>query len=117
MDEARLVLVTGGRDFADSDAVFRALDAVLKKYPNTTVLNGGCETGADLHARTWAQGRQRPYITVPAEWLKYGDAAGPRRNARMLAYLPHACIAFDGGDGTADMVRKARRAEVAVWAP
>lgn len=117
MDEARLVLVTGGRDFADDGAIFKALDTVLRKYPNTTIIQGGCETGADMHARTWATEHERPCITVPAEWKKYGDAAGPKRNQIMLAYLPHACVEFDGGRGTADMVRRARAADVQVWKP
>jgi hypothetical protein len=117
MEEARLVLVTGGRDFADRDAVFRALDTVLRKYPNTSVLHGACDTGADAHAQAWAVERQRPFIGVPAEWLKYDLKAGPIRNSLLIGYLPHACVAFPGGAGTADMVRKAEAAKIPVWRP
>jgi SLOG family YspA-like protein len=117
MDEARLVLVTGGRDFADRDAVFKALDTVLRKYPNTTVLHGACPTGADAHAQAWAVDRERPFVGVPAEWGRRGDSAGPIRNSLLIGYLPDACIAFAGGAGTSDMVRKARAAEIPVWLP
>ena len=113
---AFVALVTGGRDYADRDAVFRALDTLLAKHPGLTVLQGGA-TGADALAHEWALRRERPSITVPAEWDKYGPAAGPRRNAIMLGYLPHGCVAFPGGIGTADMVRQAERAGLKAWWP
>ena len=40
--------------------------------------------------------------------------AGPVRNARMLVEKPDLVIAFPGGPGTADMVRRARAAGVEV---
>lgn len=50
-----------------------------------------------------------------ADWEQCGRQAGPLRNARMLAEgRPDAVIAFPGGKGTADMVRKARAAGLPV---
>jgi hypothetical protein len=52
-----------------------------------------------------------------AEWKKYGPAAGPIRNQRMLDWGPDLVVAFSGGKGTADMVRRARAAGVEVIEP
>ena len=49
----------------------------------------------------------------PADWAKHGKAAGPIRNAEMLTeFLPDYIVAFPGGKGTADMLRKAEKARV-----
>jgi hypothetical protein len=50
-----------------------------------------------------------------ADWDANGKAAGPLRNQRMLeAFNPDMVLAFPGGRGTADMVRKAKRRGVKV---
>ena len=49
----------------------------------------------------------------PNPWEKHGKAAGPIRNQFMLEQeKPDLVIAFDGGRGTADMMRRSRRAGV-----
>lgn len=114
---AKTFLVCGGRDYQDRDAVFVALDALHRKYSNLTVLTGACPTGADAFAQEWAVLNECAYIGVPAQWSTHGASAGPRRNAVMLHYLPHGCVAFPGGAGTADMTRQAEAAGVSVWRP
>jgi ABC-type Fe3+-hydroxamate transport system substrate-binding protein len=49
--------------------------------------------------------------------VKYGPSAGPIRNGRMLEYKPDLVIAFPGGRGTANMVKQARKAGIAVVEP
>jgi hypothetical protein len=49
-------------------------------------------------------------IARPADWRRYGRAAGPIRNKEMLAHRPQLAVAFPGGTGTADMVGKAKAA-------
>jgi hypothetical protein len=49
-----------------------------------------------------------PVIEFPANWKVYGRAAGPIRNMKMLLEgKPDLVVAFPGGIGTADMVKKA----------
>lgn len=118
-----VALVAGGRNYDDRDSVFRALDALHRKHPNITIVHGACcrrddptqLTGADRWAQEWAQVRQRPYIGMPAEWLKFDKAAGPLRNGLMLHYLPSGVVAFRGGDGTEDMCLQAASAGISVW--
>lgn len=52
--------------------------------------------------------------THRADWATYGDSAGPRRNQEMVDSGLDLLIAFPGGMGTADMVRRAKAAGVPV---
>jgi hypothetical protein len=114
---ALVVLVCGGRDFADRRAVFLALDKLHALNGITKVIHGGA-TGADRLGRRWAKSRGIPhkgYPVPPAQWLVLGKAAGPLRNQRMLdKSKPDCVVAFPGGRGTADMIRRAQRARVLV---
>lgn len=104
------VIVCGGRDYWDARTVYRTLD----NLGVTEVAQGGA-SGADALAFWWARKREVECQTFKAEWKVYGKAAGPRRNAQMLeTFRPDAVVAFDGGSGTADMVRKATEAGVRV---
>lgn len=108
------VLVCGGRDYRSPAHVFVALDKIHAKTPITELMQGGA-TGADKFAKEWAA--TKPEIkryACQADWGKHGRAAGPIRNARMLEWKPDLVVAFTGGDGTADMVRKAEAAGVPV---
>ena len=106
------VLVCGGRDYEDIDAVFGALDELKREAPVDTmiVIQGGA-TGADALARQWCNVARVEYINVPADWKKHGKAAGPLRNQKMIdKHEPDLVLAFPGGKGTADMVFRAENA-------
>lgn len=109
------VLVCGGRDYCESSTVWGALDDLRREHGALTIINGGA-TGADQIAREWWKARHvGELITVPADWKRHGKAAGPMRNQRMLdQYKPEIVLAFPGGRGTADMVRRAKSAGVRV---
>lgn len=52
---------------------------------------------------------------VPADWKTHGKRAGSIRNQKMIDdYHPQLVVAFPGGAGTADMVRRARAAGIEV---
>ena len=71
-------------------------------------------SGADGLAEAWATARSVPVERYPAAWKRYGRSAGPRRNTIMVLKVSDLCVAFPGGRGTKDMVRKARIAGVRV---
>jgi hypothetical protein len=108
-----LVIVCGGRDFEDGAFINHTLDLFHKCRPIRTVIQGGAR-GADTWARTWAESRGVMWIQVDADWKEHGRKAGPIRNAEMLAYKPDMVIAFEGGRGTANMVKQALDAGVQV---
>ena len=111
------VLVCGGRDYRRRQDVDGFLGCALEGCRfgggRLTVIEGGAP-GADRFAREWAEANGVDVETFEADWSR-GKRAGPERNARMLAEgKPDLVIAFPGGRGTADMVRRARAAGVEV---
>ena len=106
------VLVCGGRNYRDVRSVFASLDG-LKPSPSF-IIHGGA-TGADACAAEWARKRMIESKAYHAAWRTHGRAAGPIRNQRMLDHgRPELVVAFPGGSGTADMVRRAKAAGVTV---
>jgi YspA, cpYpsA-related SLOG family len=111
------VLVCGGRNYRDREAVFRALDRLHAKRGIAFLMQGAAD-GADYLAWQWAQERGVEVGSFAADWQGEGRAAGPRRNQRMLDEgRPDGVVAFPGGRGTADMVRRAEQNRVPVWRP
>lgn len=111
------VLVCGGRNFADTGRLFNKLDDVLFRLGSIETIIHGNAPGADRLAKSWALDRGVACKPYPADWERNGKAAGPIRNQQMIDEgKPDLCIAFPGGVGTADMVRRARRHEIPVEA-
>ena len=107
------VLVCGGREYKNRDAVFRCLDAInnppvqnsLDRRDVITLLIHGCATGADTLAGEWAEERGIPVDPYPIE--EYEGGFG--RNARMFfRSRPDLVVHFPGGNGTRHMVRLAQ---------
>lgn len=110
------LLVCGGRDFSDHDAMNKTLDEWhFDGLDPVEVLIHGAAPGADRLAYGWANARGVPALAYPADWTRHGRAAGPIRNQQMLEEgRPDLVIAFPGGRGTADMVRRAKDAGIVV---
>lgn len=122
MNRVPTVLVCGGRKFNDYTLLKKALDQLLIErgwitepdeygnfLPNVKIIEGGM-TGADDLANQYAVTNWCHFKTYEADWRKYGNAAGPIRNQKMLDEgKPDLVVAFPGGRGTADMVDRAKR--------
>jgi len=113
---SRTVLVCGGRDYSNRAQLTAVLDRLLEACPQMRLIHGGGR-GADDLAGAWAALEEVPCQVFPADWSK-GRRAGPMRNERMLAHLREQTdplvVAFPGGRGTADMVQRARAAEIPI---
>lgn len=108
------VLVCGGRDYSDRRRVYDVLDVAHAANPIDLLVTGGAN-GADALAVDWARKEHVPFQVFNADWETLGRRAGPVRNQRMLLEgKPHLVIAFPGGRGTADMIRRSEQAEVPV---
>lgn len=108
------VLVCGGRNFDDPLTLGSWLGGVHKQRGISLLIEGGAN-GADRMARSFAEYAKIPVRTFRADWLRHGTAAGPIRNQKMLDEgKPDLVVAFPGGRGTADMVRRAREAGVEI---
>lgn len=124
------ILVCGGRDFNDYSVVRNALDRIVvdrgwitpkDKYgnflPHVTIIHGGA-SGADDCADQWAVVNWCGLEIFRADWETHGKSAGPIRNQRMIDDgKPDMVVAFPGGRGTADMVRRAERSGIQVIRP
>lgn len=108
------ILVCGGRAY-DGD-IDNALDA-FHKLNNVSLVIHGDARGADTRSGYWAASRHIHVARVPALWGVYGNGAGGKRNQAMLELRPDYCIAFPGGSGTKDMIRRCKAAGVPVWEP
>lgn len=109
------VLICGGRHYCNQTFFKQMLDHIQKDQgPFTLIIQGGAK-GADYLAHLYAAKNGIKEEIYNAEWDKYGNAAGAIRNAQMLKEgKPDLVVAFPGGSGTEDMVKKAKRANVAV---
>lgn len=106
------VIVCGGRDFADRELLFDILDELHRDLKFAVVIEGGAK-GADRFAREWAKEKHIKVETFEADWMLHGASAGVIRNQQMIDDgNPHLVVAFYGGKGTADMVRRAKRAGI-----
>lgn len=112
------ILVCGGRKYNDTVSFAAAMTHARKGFANKFCIIHGNAVGADSLAHIWAMHLRIPIIYMPANWNGLGLRAGTFRNSWMLEWaMPDLVIAFPGGPGTADMVRKSHKAGVTVWEP
>lgn len=123
------VLVCGGRTYENEKKVNETLDLIHFLVGISVVVHGdagkfydapdyayvpdaelpGWWAGADKLAAHWAHVQGVAEKFYKPNWKEYGRKAGPFRNQTMLdTEKPDVVIAFPGGKGTADMVKRAK---------
>lgn len=108
------VLVRGGRDWRDTEFLYRYLDALHKNTPINVLIEGNAR-GVDRIAGYWARHQRIENLKFHADWHEHGKSAGAIRNQQMLDEgKPDLVVAFPGGRGTADMVKRAKATGVQV---
>lgn len=108
-------LVCGGREFDDWILLDKTLRKVFKMgFSEPVIIEGGAK-GADFLSRCWAKVHNVRYEEFPADWKRHGKKAGMVRNHTMLVEgKPDLVVAFPGGRGTEDMVKRALKQGVEV---
>lgn len=110
------VLVCGGRDFTDRQAVYTHLNRIHAETPITLIIHGHAK-GADRLGWDWARIHRIPARGFHADWDRHGKKAGPIRNRKMLAEgRPELVLAFPTPNsvGTWHMITISRAAGVRV---
>ena len=112
------IIICGGRHFNDYKTLESLVDSVIEEnglnYNEIEIISGHCE-GADTLGELYAKNHNIACILFPAEWTKYGRAAGPIRNTQMIEYASGSqnpiAIAFlsPRTKGTLDTVKKATK--------
>lgn len=111
----KVVLVCGGRDYYNWLEMNQTLDAIDTEDAPISLLINGAARGADKMSTNWALSNGTDCREYPANWNKHGKRAGSIRNQQMLDEgQPDLVVAFPGGSGTADMVRRASQAHITI---
>ena len=109
-------IIAGSRDFYSPGIFNNIMSELLSGIPDDDleIISGGCR-GADKMGEEWANFWNIKCTVFPADWDKYGRAAGPIRNDQMAKYASEAdkgiLIAFPVGAsrGTRNMIKTAER--------
>jgi hypothetical protein len=85
------ILICGDRNWSNLSFLKKFIDSI----PFDSVVIEGEARGVDLLSKAYARKRNLDVIQFPANWMKYGAAAGPIRNSQMLEEgLPDIVTAF-----------------------
>lgn len=124
------IIVSGTRDDVVAernagfirDRIHRACSEALAAGRLVVIVEGECpQGGVDRVAREW--GNRTPGVTVdphPANWAKFGKAAGMIRNREMVQAGADICLAFPvrGSRGTINCMQQAAEAGIpGQWHP
>lgn len=103
------VIVAGSRDFKDYALLKEFLDKLVIFRSDFTEIVSGTASGADKFGERYAQEHNLAIKRFPADWEKYGKAAGHIRNRQMAEYAD-ACVVFWDGQskGSVNMAKVAR---------
>jgi hypothetical protein len=117
------VIVCGSRDWGDGGAIHTALSGLPGEHREITIVHGVCsrkvggiQRSADMLADFYARELGFDVERHPADWDRYGKAAGVIRNQKMAELGADLLIAFqrDGSSGTADMILQAQQRDIPV---
>lgn len=109
--------IVGSRAFNDSFAMIEWLYFFISGYENLweekiEVISGECPKGADFIAKKAALISEIKYTGFPADWGKYGKAAGFIRNQQIVDACDMVLAFWDGkSKGTQDTINKAKKAK------
>lgn len=112
------IIIAGSRKFNDYKKMLTVLDDLgihLINSIDPVEIISGHASGADALGERFAKAYKYPLKLFPAEWDKYGKAAGPIRNEQMAKYAAEAdrgmLIAFPIGEsrGTKNMIKLAKQ--------
>lgn len=104
--------IVGSREWENWANFYFIIEEINKQLNITEVHSGGAK-GTDGMAKRWAIQKGIKYVEWPADWKRWGKAAGPKRNEQIVDAVEYL-IAFpklevDGtySKGTASSIKNA----------
>ena len=110
-------IIAGGRNFSDWKFLYRKMDHLMKNVTEEITVICGTARGADTWGERWAQKNGHKVIRMPANWNRFGNSAGYKRNLQMAKVADAAVIFWDGysrGSGHMINIAKSRDLQVRV---
>ena len=103
------IVIGGYRKFNDYKVFKDFVDSCIGDENEITILSGHCK-GVDLMGEQYAKEKGLLLEVYPAEWQKYGRAAGPIRNKQMVEKAD-VVIAFTcpRATGTKNLISHAKK--------
>ena len=103
------IIVAGSRGFADYELLRERLCYITQKLKRVVIVSGTAR-GADQLGERWAEENGHEVIRMPADWNRYGKAAGYKRNEEMAKTAKGLVAFWDGNSrGTSNMIDIAKR--------
>ena len=105
------IVIGGCRDFCNYTLFCEHMDHVLAFIDdkNITILSGHC-SGVDTMAEEYAKQHNLTLEIHPAQWQKFGRAAGPIRNREMVERADFVITFWDGqSKGTKSLIELAKK--------
>ena len=98
-------IIAGSRGITDHQEMYYLMSQIWPDTINITEVISGTAAGVDTWGESWAKGFGIPVKSFPADWDKYGKAAGYIRNDEMAKYADACIIFWDGhSKGTQHMI-------------
>jgi len=104
------VIIAGSRNFTDYQKLKKECDQFLLEQNNIEIVSGCHYKGADNLGIQYANEKGFNLIKFPADWNKFGKAAGPKRNKEMAIFSDALIDFWDGKSrGTKNMIQLAKQ--------
>ena len=118
------IIIAGSREFTDYDYLEYKVDSYFEEFEvdktKATIISGAAR-GIDRLGELYAERHYIDLVRFPADWKRYGKAAGPRRNREMAAFsMADGCVgvllAFwdEKSSGTKNMIDIAKKYDLKV---
>ena len=106
------ITIAGCRNYNNYPEAKEYIDSCIEKIRNKftiIIVSGGCQ-GADAIGERYADENGFLVERYPAEWKKYGRAAGPKRNLKMAEVSDFViCFWDEKSRGTKSMIEYAKK--------
>jgi len=108
------LIIAGSRNFNDYKKLCKICGHLLQNQANIEIISGAAR-GADQLGEKYASEKGYSIKQFPANWNKYGKAAGPKRNLQMANYSDALIAFWDGKSrGTKNMIELANKRKLNV---
>lgn len=108
------VIIAGSRSITDYSIIENAV--ARSEFKNITEIVSGGAHGVDFLGEQWALNNNVKVVPFVAEWVAYGKAAGPIRNAKMANYADALIAIWDGkSKGTLNMIENAKQKNLQIY--